>query len=148
MLELAEFRTPDQVDMYGRAAMVKRLELWVGVLPVELSQYHPRSPGRRADLLGQIIQATERRAVLCTEVGRDGHGLDGWAEDLWRFALFDAIDVDEWNERVCARCRGDAPVRSEEGIWWCGRHATRAWEPIEHARGKSWQEQRFIDVGE
>lgn len=142
-----EIRRPDTCDAFERASQTRRLEVWVNVMPPELDEYHPRNPHRRIDLLSHIIRVTERRAVLCTEVGWSGRGGDGWAEDLWRIEFFDDIPVDQWNERVCVRCACDAKFVSDEGLWWCGRHMTHAWWKFEHVDGVSWQEPRMLEVG-
>lgn len=127
------FHDPHTVDAFVRADRTRRLEVWVGCMPEEFSQ-HPRPD----ELLGLVVQATDRRAVLCSRV--DG---PTWMDDLARIAMFDRLPVREWNEQLCPRCRCDATVRTEEGLWWCRRHATRAWEPIEHREGVAWQEQRL-----
>ena len=131
------------------ASTVRRLELWVDVMPPELAEYQPRYPLRRRDLLGQIIQATKARTVLCTEVDWLGTGEDqGFEWDLIRVWLFDRIDVDDWNLRVCPRCERPATASSPEGIWWCYRHMTRAWQPVEFGDGATWQETRLMEVGD
>ena len=128
------FHDPASVDAFTRADQTRRLELWVGCMPEEFSQ-HPRPD----ELLGLVVQASDRRAVLCTRV--DG---PTWLDDLARVAMFENLPIDEWNDPICPRCRCDGVVRTEEGLWWCKRHATRAWEPIEHREGVAWQEQRLV----
>jgi hypothetical protein len=128
------YRDPDTMDAWLRADQTRRLEVWVGCVPEEFSQHD-----RPDELLGLIVQASDRRRVLCTKV--DG---PTWLDDLARVSMFHLLDVDEWNEKVCPRCRCDATVRTDEGLWWCKRHATRAWEPIEHREGVAWQEQRLV----
>lgn len=125
---------PERVDAFTRADQTRRLELWVGCMPEEFSQ-HPRPD----ELLGLVVQASERRVVLCTRVGGPT-----WEDDIARVALLNRLPLDEWNEPICPRCRCDATVRTDEGLWWCRRHATRAWEPIEHREGVAWQEQRLV----
>lgn len=145
-------------ELYTRddaADLSRRLEVWVGAFPDELREYHPDNELRRADLLGLMIAATERRAVLLTEVGhtgnprlqRDGLMTDlGWEDDLLKVVLFDQIALADWNMEVCPRCGNDATVTTEEGLHWCKRHAkVRAWEPIEVGEGKTWQSMR-LDV--
>jgi len=128
------FHDPDAVDAFTRADQTRRLELWVGCMPEEFNQY-PRPD----ELLGLVVQASDRRAVLCTRV--DG---PTWLDDLARVAMFENLPIDEWNDPICPRCRCDATVRTEEGLWWCRKHSTRAWEPIEHREGVAWQEQRLV----
>lgn len=134
-----------------RASLERRLELWVDVLPPELDQYHPRSRARRDDLLGLMFDAGRNRAVLCTRLDWEGRGDgSGWLEDVDKAFLFDLLPVSKWNDRVCPRCREtrvDKLVKTEEHIWWCRRHATRVWEPIEHVEGVAWQNVRMLEVG-
>lgn len=125
---------PATVDAFTRADQTRRLEVWVGVMPEEFSQ-HPRP----AELMGLVVQASDRRAVMCTD-----RRSPTWRDDIAKIALFDRLDIDEWNERICPRCRCEGTTRTDEGLWWCRRHATRAWEPIEHREGVAWQEQRLV----
>ena len=132
--DLVTFRHPDTMDAWLRADPTHRLEVWVGCMPDEFSQH-----ARPDELLGLIVQASDRRAVLCTRV--DG---PTWVDDITRMELFANLPIDEWNDPICPRCRCDATVRTDEGLWWCKRHSTRAWEPIEHREGVAWQEQRLV----
>jgi hypothetical protein len=131
-LQATFFRTTD-LDAFARSSQTRRLELWIDCYPAELNQH-----ARPEELLGLFIAAHDRRTVLCLRL--DDERLD---DQLATVALFHQLPVDQWNEPVCARCRCDATVQTEEGLWWCKRHSTRAWEPIEHREGVAWQEQRL-----
>ena len=134
-IPVAEWFTPDSVDAFTRSSQVRRLEVWMGCFPEELGQ-HPRP----AELRGLFIRAHDRRVVLCT-----GLSEPDLLDHLAMIGLFEFYPThsDEWNVRLCPRCRCDATVGTDEGLWWCGRHSTRAWEPIEHREGVAWQEQRL-----
>lgn len=126
------FRTTD-LDAFARSSQVRRLELWIDCIPDELGQH-----SRPGELVGLFIRAHDRRTVV---------RLDLEHPDLLDHIACVALyhwNEDNWNEKVCPRCRCDATVRTEEGLWWCKRHATRAWEPIEHRKGVARQEQRLI----
>lgn len=131
---VAEFRDPDDIDAFIRSSQVRRLELWVDCIPDEFSQH-----SRPAELMGLFVRAHDCRTVVCTELAHPD-----WLDHVAAVALFNNLPDQDWNEPVCPRCRCDATVRTEEGLHWCRRHATRAWEPIEHREGVAWQEQRLV----
>jgi len=125
---------PDAYTAMDRASITHRLELWVGCVPVEFSQ-HPRPQ----ELAGLVVAATRDRAVMIVDPDKPE-----WLDDMAKAVLYDQLPAGEWNDPVCPRCRCDATVRTDEGLWWCGRHATRAWEPVGHGERVSWQQQRMV----
>lgn len=126
------FRTTE-LDALDRASQLRRLELWVGCIPDELSQH-----SRPGELIGLFIRAHDCRTVVCLDLDHPD-----FLDHIAMVALYNQLPAENWNARLCPRCRCDADVVTGEGLHWCSRHATRAWEPIEHREGVAWQEQRL-----
>lgn len=129
----ATFFRSTELDAFARSSQVRRLELWIDCIPDELGQH-----SRPRELIGLFIRAHDRRTVVCLELDHPD-----WLDHIAAVALYPAWGQDNWNEKLCPRCRCEATVTTEEGLHWCSRHATRAWEPIEHREGVAWQEQRL-----
>jgi len=124
----AAFLSPDAYSPMDAASIARRLEVWVGCLPVELMNY--RFP---EDLLGRVFTVGPR-SVLCTKVKGPT-----WLDDLAVIAMFDQIPTDQWNDPICPRCRCDGTVQMN-GVWWCARHGVGVWEGVEYREGVAWRE--------
>lgn len=131
-LQATFFRSLD-LDAFARSSQTRRLELWIDCYPAELNQH-----ARPEELLGLFIRAHDCRTVVCLNLKHPD-----LLDHIACVALWSTWGQDNWNEKVCPRCRCEATVTTEEGLHWCKRHSTRAWEPIEHREGVAWQEQRL-----